>query len=57
MIILVVKYLSHGGEEALGVEEACHPEDVGTAMLHPAAELCISLQQLCVPEPQRRRLP
>ena len=43
-------FLSHGRHETLGVEEASHPETVGTTFEDPAAKLCVPLQQLCVPE-------
>ena len=49
--------LPHGRDEALGVEEAGHPEAVGPALEDPAAELGVSLQQLCVPEADRGRVP
>ena len=52
-----VTHLSHGGEEALRVEEARHPEGVGTAVEAPAVELVVSLDQLREPEAQRARVP
>lgn len=42
--------LSHGRHKPLGVEEPRHPETAGAAFKHPATELGVSLQQLCVPE-------
>ena len=50
-------FLPHGCHKALWVEEASHPEAVGSAFKHPATELCISLQQLSVPETNGRRIP
>lgn len=45
-------YLSHGCQEALWVEEACHPEAVGPPFKDPSLELTVPLKQLCEPEPQ-----
>lgn len=45
-------YLSHGCQEALRVEEACHPEAVGPPFKDPSLELPVPLKQLCEPKPQ-----
>lgn len=44
--------LSHGCQEALRVEETCHPEAVGSPFKDPGLELTVPLKQLCEPEPQ-----
>ena len=49
--------LPHGRDEALRVEEAGHPEAVGSTLKHPATELSVSLQQLSVPKTNRGRVP
>ena len=49
--------LSHGGQEALGVEEAGHPEDGRPAFKHPGVELGITVQQVGEPEPECGRQP
>ena len=50
-------FLPHGRQEALGVKEASHPEDVGTSGEYPLVELSVPFQQLSEPEPQRRGFP
>lgn len=45
-------YLSHGCQEALWVEEACHPEAVGTPFKDPSPELPVPIEQFCEPEAQ-----
>lgn len=45
-------YLSHGCQEALWVEKACHPEAVGTPFKDPSPELPVSIKQFCEPEAQ-----
>ena len=42
--------LSHGGEEALWVEEAGHPEGVGSTVKAPRVELVVALDHLREPE-------
>ena len=42
--------LLHGREEALGIEEARHPEDLGSAPVTPGPELSVSLNKLSEPE-------
>ena len=49
--------LSHGGEESLGVEEAGHPERVGSPIKAPRVELSVAVNQLREPETQRARVP
>ena len=49
--------LSHGGEESLRVEEARHPEGLGSAAEQPHLQLRVPLQQLREPETQRARVP
>lgn len=50
--MLCVGYLSHSCQEALRVEEACHPEAVGPPFKDPSLELSVPLKQLREPEPQ-----
>lgn len=45
-------FLSHSGEEALGVEEAGHPEHIRATIENPGGELTVSFQELREPEPQ-----
>ena len=45
-------FLSHSGEETLGIEKPRDPEHLGSAVITPALELSVPLQQLCVPEAQ-----
>ena len=45
-------FLSHSGEEALGVEEASHPEHIRATIENPGGELTVSFQELREPEPQ-----
>jgi hypothetical protein len=49
--------LSHSGEEALWVEEASHPETVGSAVEAPSVELLVSFNELSEPETNSARLP
>ena len=56
-IIHQIPHLSHGRKEALGVEEAREPEELGPPVGVPAPELLIPLQKLGEPEAQRARLP
>ena len=49
--------LSHGCEEALRVEESCHPETGGSAIEQPGGKLSISVQQVGEPETKRSRRP
>ena len=42
--------LSHGSQETLRVEEACHPEDTRTPLKQPTVELGITIQEICEPE-------
>ena len=49
--------LSHGCEEALRVEESCHPETGGSAIEQPGGKLSISIQQIGEPETKRSRRP
>lgn len=50
MCTVCVGHLSHGCKEALWVEEACHPEAVGTSLEDPGLKLTVSLQKLGEPE-------
>lgn len=43
--------LSHSSEEALRVEEACHPEHIRATVENPCGELAVSFQELREPEP------
>ena len=50
-------YLSHGGEESLGIEEPCHPEHIRSSFKTPVPKLTVSFQKFGVPESKRGRLP
>ena len=50
-------YLSHSGEESLGIEEACHPEHIRSSFKTPIPKLTVSFQKFGVPESKRGRLP
>ena len=50
-------HLSHGGQKPLRVEEPSHPEDVRPSFKAPGPELAVALEQVCVPESQRRGIP
>ena len=45
-------FLSHGREEALRVEEACHPKHIRTTVENPGEELSVSFKELREPESQ-----
>ena len=47
-------FLTHGCQEALRVEEASHPEDIGPSLKDPGKELAITLQQFSEPEAKCR---
>ena len=50
-------YLSHSCEEALWIEESCHPECVRSTIEAPCVELGVFLDQLSEPETQCAGLP
>ena len=50
-------YLSHGGEKALRVEEARHPEGDGAPLETPGVKLVVPLYQFCEPEAQGAGVP
>lgn len=54
---VIVTHLSHSCQEALWVEEACHPKTVGSSLKNPRVELPVTLQQLCEPKSQCGRSP
>ena len=56
-LVCTRQLLAHRRQEALRVEEARHPADLRPAVEQPPAQLSVPLQQVRVPEPERRRLP
>lgn len=51
-LVLTRHLLTHGSEEALWVEESCHPEDRWTAIAEPIAKLRVAVDQLREPKPE-----
>ena len=50
-------YLSHGGKEALRVEESRHPEHIWPSLENPTSKLLIAFQEFGIPETECGGIP